>query len=217
MVIIGLTGSIGTGKSTTGKMFAHLGIPVYDADATVHALYSGAAVEAVEKRFPGVTSGGIIDREKLAAIVLKDRDKLRALEAIVHPLAHAEERKFLAAANETGHRFVVLEIPLLLETGGADRCDLVVTTSVSPDIQRQRVLKRPAMTQEKLDRILAKQMPIDEKNSRAHFIVDTSGGKDVAAHQVGDIVRAIQPIPGWTYRKRRAGDPAPEQGGAKHA
>ena len=202
MVIIGLTGSIGTGKSTTGAMFSELGIPVYDADAAVHALYAGgAAVEPVEKRFPGVAVDGIIDREKLSAVVLQDKKDLRDLEAIVHPLVHEEERRFLIQAASTGHRFVVLEIPLLLETGGEKRCDLVVTTSVSPEIQRERVLKRPEMTPEKLERILAKQMPIEEKNRHAHFIIDTSRGKHRAAHQVGDIVRAIQPMTGWVFRR----------------
>lgn len=193
MLIIGLTGSIGTGKSTTGKMFAECGIPVYDADAAVHALYDGgAAVEPVGKRFPDAIVDGRIDREKLSKLVVGKREEIEALEKIVHPLVHELERAFLDNAREKGRWAVLLEIPLLFETGGEDRCDLVVVTSVAPQIQRERVTARDGMTTEKFEAILAKQMPDAEKRRRAHFIVDTGQGLDAAKAQVCDIVRAIR-------------------------
>lgn len=195
MLIIGLTGSIGTGKSTTAKMFSALGFPVYDADAAVHALYDGgAAVDPVEKMFPGTKVGDVIDRQLLSKHVLNDFEKLKALEAIVHPMVHEAEREFIARERAAGRRQVVLEIPLLLESGIAARCDVVVVTIAPPEIQRQRVLARPKMTPEKFEAILAKQMPEQEKSSKAHFIVDTSLGMDSARRQVCDIVRALQPV-----------------------
>ncbi len=204
MVIIGLTGSIGTGKSTTGKMFAARGIPVYDADAAVHALYEGgAAVEKIEKRFPGVTRDGAIDRQKLSAKVLGNLDELRDLESIVHPLVHEVEQEFLKTAFATGRRFVVLEIPLLLESGGEARCDLVVTTLVANEIQTKRVLARDGMSREKFEKIHAKQIPRQEKIARSHFLVDTGKGMAAAERQVGDILRAIQPMTGRKYLERR--------------
>ncbi|MBZ0217773.1 MAG: dephospho-CoA kinase [Fimbriimonadaceae bacterium] len=207
MVIIGLTGSIGAGKSTTGAMFAAHGIPVYDADAAVHDLYRDQdAVAQIERRFPGVAVDGVIDREKLSAAVLHEPGELRDLERMVHPLVHRAELDFLAKSFAQGHRFVVLEVPLLLETGGAARCDLVVTTLVSEDTQRDRVLARAGMTHEKFAKIRDKQMPMTEKKSRAHFWVDTEYGLDCAKRQVADIVRAIQPLQGSRYKMRlRAG------------
>ena len=195
MLIIGLTGSIGTGKSTTGKMFTEYGIPVYDADAAVHALYDGgAAVDPIESLFPGTRVDNKIDRQLLSKQVLNDSSKLKALEAIVHPLVHEAEREFLARQRAAGKRQVILEIPLLLESGIARRCGVVVVTVAPPDIQRQRVLARSNMTPEKFEAILAKQMPEDEKRSKAHFIVDTSLGLEVARIQVCDIVRALRPV-----------------------
>jgi dephospho-CoA kinase len=203
MVIIGLTGSIGTGKSTTGKMFASFGFPVYDADVAVHELYQGGpAIDAVEARFPGVVVDGNIDREKLSAAVLGDPQDLRDLEAIVHPLVHLAELEFLKNSFFVGNRFVVLEIPLLFETGGEKRCDLVVTTIVADDIQRQRVMARDGMTLDKFEKIIAKQMPMSDKKKRSHFCVDTGPGMDAAKKQVKDIVRAIRPITGHAYKKR---------------
>jgi dephospho-CoA kinase len=195
MLIIGLTGSIGTGKSTIAKMFGAHGIPVYDADAAVHALYNGgAAVAAVEKEFPGTSVNGVIDRQKLSILVLGDQAKLKKLEAIVHPLVHESERAFIAAAQAAGHRQVILEIPLLFETKGTKRCDILVVTSVAPDIQRERVLARPGMTSDKFEAILGKQMPDSEKRRRAHFIVDTGTGMEASRKQVSDIVRALYAV-----------------------
>lgn len=194
-MIIGLTGSIGTGKSTTAKMFSAYGLPVYDADAAVHALYDGgAAVEPVEKLFPGTKVGTRIDRQLLSKQVLNDPEKLTTLEAVVHPLVHEAEQVFLAEQRAAGKRQVILEIPLLLESGIAARCDVVVVTVTPPDIQRARVLARPNMTPEKFETIVAKQMPEAEKRGHAHFIVDTSRGMEAAQRQVCDIVKALQPV-----------------------
>lgn len=195
MLIIGLTGSIGTGKSTTAKMFSACGLPVYDADAAVHALYDGgAAVEPIEKLFPGTRVDNKIDRQLLSKQVLNDPEKLRKLEAIVHPLVHEAERDFVAEQRKVGKRGVVLEIPLLLESGIAARCDVVVVTIASADIQRERVLARPNMTVEKFETILTRQMPEADKRRKAHFVVDTSLGMDTARRQVCDIVRAMRPV-----------------------
>ncbi len=195
MLIIGLTGSIGTGKSTIAKMFKACGLPVYDADAAVHALYDGgAAVEPVENLFPGTKVNNGIDRQRLSKYVLNDPQKLKNLEAIVHPLVHEAEQAFLADQCKAGKRQVVLEIPLLLESGIAARCDMVVVTIAPADIQRERVLARPNMTVEKFETILAKQMPEKEKCRKAHFVVDTALGMEAARRQVCDIVRAAQPV-----------------------
>jgi dephospho-CoA kinase len=195
MLIIGLTGSIGTGKSTTAKMFRACGLPVYDADAAVHTLYDGgAAVEPVEKLFPGTKIDNIIDRQLLSKQVLNDPEKLKNLEAIVHPLVHEAEQAFLSEQRNAGKRQVVLEIPLLLESGIAARCDVVVVTIVPADIQRERVLARPNMTAEKFETILEKQMPEAEKRRKAHFVVDTSLGMNAACRQVCDIIRAVQAV-----------------------
>jgi len=198
MLIIGLTGSIGTGKTATAAMFSKLGVPVHDADAAVHRLYDrgGAAVEPVEAAFPGVVTDGRIEREKLSARVVGDRAALRRLESIVHPLVREEEKAFLAAQRANRARLVVLEIPLLFETGGETRCDVTVVTSAPPEIQRERVLERPGMTEEKFAAILAQQMSDQEKRRRAHFIVETGYGFAAAEKQVADIVRALAGLPG---------------------
>lgn len=198
MIVIGLTGSIGTGKSATAAMFAAHGIPVYDADAAVHALYApgGAAVAPVEAAFPGVSVGGAIDRQKLAGHVLGDPQALKKLEAIVHPLVRAREKEFLGRARAMRAPAAILEIPLLFETGDAKRCDLIVVTSAPADIQRQRVLERDGMTDEKLDAILNKQMSDEAKRRHAHFVVETQHGFEAAEKQVEDIVRAIAALPG---------------------
>ncbi|MFG1373628.1 dephospho-CoA kinase [Xanthobacter oligotrophicus] len=191
MWILGLTGSIGMGKSATAGLFRAMGVPVHDADASVHALYRGAAVEPVEAAFPGVTRDGAIDRAALGARVLADPEAMKRLETIVHPLVRAEEEAFLAKARGAGVRLVVLDIPLLFETGGAGRVDAVAVVSASKAVQRARVLERAGMTEEKFETIVAKQMPDAEKRRRAHFVIDTGRGFPAAAHQVAGIVRAL--------------------------
>jgi dephospho-CoA kinase len=192
MIILGLTGSIGMGKSVTARLFAEAGVPVHDADATVHRLYEGEAVPFVEAAFTGTTHDGKVDRVKLAARVLGDDAAIKRLEAIVHPLVREAEQRFLAEAKARGVPIVVLDIPLLFETGGETRVDAVVVVTAPPDVQRPRALERPGMTEAKLDAILAKQMPDSEKRARAHFIVDSARGIDSARDQVHGILQAIR-------------------------
>jgi dephospho-CoA kinase len=191
MFILGLTGSLGMGKSTTARLFAEQGVPVHDADAVVHRLYEGAAVSAIEAAFPGTSVGGKVDRGKLAERVLGDEAALDRLESIVHPLVQESERRLIAAAKARGEQMVVLDIPLLFETGADARVDAVVVVSAPPEVQRARVLARPGMTPQKLEAILAKQMTDAEKRRRADFIVDTSQGVEVARAQVRAILEAI--------------------------
>ncbi|MET3483517.1 dephospho-CoA kinase [Methylobacterium sp. 1973] len=191
-VILGLTGSIGMGKSATARMFADRGIPVHDADAAVHALYGpgGAAAAAIGAAFPGVLDGdGGVDRTRLRAAVLDAPDRMAALEAIVHPLVRAANTDFLA--RHAAAPLVVLDIPLLYETGGAGRCDAVVVVSAPPEIQRARVLARPGMTEAAFAAILAKQMPDAEKRARADFVIDTSRGFPAAEAEVARIVERL--------------------------
>ena len=188
MIILGLTGSIGMGKSTTAEMFRAAGVPVHDADATVHALYRGPAVPLIEAAFPGTTREGEVDRPALGARVFGQPGEIARLEAIVHPLVKAAEQEFLRDARAAGAPVVVLDIPLLFETGGESRVDHVVVVSAPEDVQRHRVLSRPGMTAERLDQILARQMPDAEKRRRADFIVDTSRGLDPARMQVAGIL-----------------------------
>jgi dephospho-CoA kinase len=195
MFILGLTGSLGMGKSTTAGFFAAAGVPVHDADAVVHRLYENEAVPAIEAAFPGTTTAGKVDRVKLAARVLDDPAALRRLEAIVHPLVRAAETRFLAEAQQRGAPVVVLDIPLLFETASHQRVDAIVVVSAPGEIQRQRVLARPAMTAEKLDALLARQMADSEKRGRADFVVDTSRGFDAARMQVQEILRAVATMP----------------------
>jgi dephospho-CoA kinase len=195
MFILGLTGSLGMGKSTTARFFAEEGVPVHDADAVVHRLYEGDAVAAIEAAFPDSTAGGKVDRNKLAARVLGDAAALKRLEAIVHPLVHAAERRLLAAAETRGEKIALLDIPLLFETGGDQRVDAVVVVSAPPEVQRARVLERPGMTMDKLEAILAKQMPDAEKRRRADFVVDTSRGFDPARAEVRAILDAVATMP----------------------
>jgi len=195
MFILGLTGSLGMGKSTTAGFFAEAGIPVHNADAAVHRLYEGEAAAAVEAAFPGTATAGKIDRAKLAERVLNDPEALRRLEALVHPLVREAERCFLANAEAQGAKVAVLDIPLLFETGGDQRVDATVVVSAPFDVQRSRVLERPAMTPEKLDAILARQIPDGEKRRRADFVVDTSRGFDAARAQVKEILRAVAIMP----------------------
>jgi dephospho-CoA kinase len=199
MFVLGLTGSIGMGKSTTARFFAEAGVPVHDADAAVHRLYEGAAVPAIEAAFPGTTENGKVDRDKLGRRVLGDAAALARLEAIVHPLVRAAEATFLADAKAAGAKVAVLDIPLLFETGGDARVDAVVVVSAPAAVQRARAFERPGMTNDKLQAILAKQMPDDEKRGRADFVVDTSKGFDSARAQVHGILRTVATMP--TRRK----------------
>lgn len=196
MIILGLTGSIGMGKSVTARFFREAGVPVYDADAAVHHLYEGEAVAAIEQAFPGTIVEGRVDRQKLGDSVLGNRDALLRLESIVHPLVRRHERRFLTRAFAQGAPVAVLDIPLLFETGGDRRVDVVVVVSAPNELQRARVLARPEMTPAKLDAILAKQMPDSEKRARAHFLVDSSHGFDSARAQVHGILRAIAALAG---------------------
>ncbi|MCZ8316174.1 dephospho-CoA kinase [Phreatobacter sp.] len=191
MFVLGLTGSIGMGKSTTSAFFRAAGIPVHDADAAVHKLYAGAAVAPIEAAFPGVTVDGRVDRARLGAVVLKDAEALKRLEAIIHPLVGGAEKAFRDAARARGHTMVVLDIPLLLETGGERRVDAVAVVSAPPGIQRDRVMARPGMTADKLEAILARQMPDAEKRRRAHFVIESGFGLDAARRQVSDLIRAL--------------------------
>ena len=195
MFILGLTGSIGMGKTTTARFFAEAGLPVHDADAVGHRLYDGEAAPAIEAVFPGTTTAGKVDRAKLSARVVGDPAALRRLEAIVHPLVRQAETRFLAEAEKKGAPVAVLDIPLLLETGGEERVDAIVTVTAPADVQRERVLQRPSLTEEKLEALIANQLPDAEKRRRADFIVDTSQGFDPARAQVKDILQQIAKMP----------------------
>lgn len=191
MFILGLTGSIGMGKTTTARLFAEEGVPVHDADAAVHKLYEGEAVPLIEAAFPGTTQAGRVDREKLGRRVVGDAAALKRLEAIVHPLVRQAEERFLAEAKARDAKVVVLDIPLLFETGGDTRVDATVVVTAPADVQRARVLERPGMSAEKLDALLAKQMPDAEKRRRADFIVDSGQGIEHARAQVRQILSRI--------------------------
>ncbi len=198
--ILGLTGSIGMGKSTTAALFQARGIPVHDADATVHALYRGRAVPLIAAAFPDAVRDGVVDRPSLSAAVLGEPEAMARLEAIIHPLVREEEASFLRGCRQRGSGLAVLDVPLLLETGGESRCDAVLVVSAPADVQRARVLARPGMTPERFDAILARQMPDAQKRARAHFIVDTSRGVVAAGRQVGSILLALAGRPGRAGR-----------------
>jgi dephospho-CoA kinase len=195
MLILGLTGSIGMGKSTTAKLFAEAGVPVYDADAAVHKIYEGEAAPAIEAAFPGTTAGGKVDRVKLSAQVLHNPAAIKQLEQIVHPMLGASRQKFLDDAERSGAPVAVVDVPLLFETGGEKRVDAVVVVTTSPEAQRERILARDNMTGEKLDAILARQLPDAEKRKRADFVVDTSHGLDPVRAQIKDILAKVVKMP----------------------
>jgi dephospho-CoA kinase len=199
--VLGLTGSIGMGKSATAAIFRALGVPVYDADAAVHRLYRGPAAGAIEENFPGTTQGSVVDRAKLATAVLGDPERLRRLEAIVHPMVRAEEEAFLREAGAAGVQIAVLDIPLLLEAGNDARCDAVLVVTAAPEVQRARVLARPDMTEAKFSALLAKQMPDAHKRRRAHFLVDTGRGFASAQAQVRSILICLSGRPGRALRR----------------
>jgi dephospho-CoA kinase len=195
MLILGLTGSIGMGKSTTAKLFAEAGVPVYDADAIVHKIYQGEAAPAIEAAFPGTTVDGKVDRNKLSARVVHDPAAMKQLEQIVHPMLGASRQKFLDDAERSGAPVAVVDVPLLFETGGEKRVDAVVVVTTSPEVQRDRILARDNMTGEKLDAILARQLPDAEKRKRADFVVDTSHGLELVRTQIRDILREVAKMP----------------------
>jgi len=195
MLILGLTGSIGMGKSSTAKLFAEAGVPVYDADATVHQLYEGEAAPAIEAAFPGTTADGRVDRKKLSVRVVHDPAAIRQLEQIVHPMLGASRQKFFDDAERSGAPVVVVDVPLLFETGGEKRVDAVVVVTTSPENQRERILARGTMTGEALDALLARQLPDAEKRKRADFVVDTSHGLDPVRAQIKDILAEVVKMP----------------------
>jgi dephospho-CoA kinase len=195
MKILGLTGSIGMGKSTTAKLFAEAGVPVYDADATVHRVYEGEAVPAIEAAFPGTTSDGKVDRARLSAKVVHDPAAIQRLEQIVHPMLRSYHQKFLQDAEQAGAPVVVMDVPLLFETGGEKRVDAVVVVTTAPEVQRERILARGTMTAETLDAILARQTPDAEKRRRADFVVDTSHGLDPVRVRIRDILAEVVKMP----------------------
>jgi len=188
MIVLGLTGSIGMGKSTTAGMFADEGVPVHDSDATVHKLYAGEAAPLVEELFPGSTVNGQVDRERLAKAVVGNRERLRKLEQLIHPLVRADADRFVEEHRRKGTPLVVLDIPLLFETGGTDRVDKIVVVTAPAETQRARVLARPGMTEEKFREILARQVPDAEKRERADFLIDTSHGMEAAREAVRKII-----------------------------
>ena len=193
MIAIGLTGSIGMGKSTVAKMFAEAGAPSFDSDAAVHRLYApgGAAVAPVGAVFPGVISGGGVERAVLSARVVGDPEAMQRLEAIVHPLVREEQARFVTAQREMGAEYVVLDIPLLLESGRASDLDVVVVVSAPPEVQRARVLARAGMTEEKFGRLLALQMPDAEKRARADFVIDTGADLETTRAQVRAVLDVL--------------------------
>lgn len=195
MRVLGLTGSIGMGKSTTAKLFAEEGVPVYDADATVHMVYENEAVAPLEAAFPGVTTDGKVDRQKLSARVLNDPEAMKRLEAIVHPLLRSHHQAFLESAEKSGAPVAVVDIPLLYETGGDARVDAVLVVSTTEELQRERILARAQMTPEKLDAILARQLPDAEKRRRADFVVDTSHGIEPVRAQIRHILAEVAKMP----------------------
>jgi dephospho-CoA kinase len=189
--ILGLTGSIGMGKTTAAKYFRGAGVPVFDADRAVARLYSAEAAPLIAAAFPGTVRDGTVDRRLLSIAVLADRESILRLEAIVHPMVRLEEQRFLHMAAASGARIVVLDIPLLLETAGESRCDAVLVVSAPSAIQRERVLARPDMTEERFDAILQRQMPDEEKRRCAHFVIDTSRSHAAGRRQVDCVIRAL--------------------------
>lgn len=201
MYILGLTGSIGMGKTAAAARFRHNGIPVFDADQIVHDLYAGAAIKPIEAAFPGTTSPAGVDREKLSKALLAAPEKFARLEAIVHPLVRAAEADFLGEQAALGSPFVVLEIPLLYETSFEKLVDGVAVVSAPPDVQAERVLARPSMTPQKLEQLLARQMPDEEKRRRADFVVDTGGTITHTESQVDKLTTSLRGVPGRAFER----------------
>jgi len=191
MIVIGLTGSVGMGKSTTAKMFAEEGVPVFDADVVVHRLYEGEAAPLIEAAFPGTTANGRVDRDRLSAKVVGDKAALAKLEAIIHPLVQKARKSFLDEAKRSGVKVAVLDIPLLFEVGGDPRIEKVVVVTAPAELQKKRVFERTGMTEEKFAAILARQLSDSEKRSRADFLIDTSRGFKAAREDVRAILRKL--------------------------
>ncbi len=191
MIVLGLTGSIGMGKSTAAQMFMDAGIPVYSADETVHKLYSGVAAPLIEAAFPGVTENGVVDRAELSKAVIGNPEALKKLESIIHPLVRSEENAFRKTAELQGAKLVVIDIPLLFETGGDERVDKILVVSAPTDVQKKRVLARSDMTPEKLEAILKRQTPDAEKRGRADFVVNTDQSFDATRAEINDIIRVL--------------------------
>lgn len=192
MIRLGLTGSIGMGKTTTGHMFIERNCPLFDADACVHNLYNDAAIPLIEAAFPGAVDDEGVNRKVLSELILDDPAAIACLEAIIHPLVREEEENFLALAELDGADIAVLDIPLLFETGAEKKCDYIVVVTASAAIQRERVLARPDMTEEKFKAILARQTPDSEKRARADYLVDTSDGLASAERQVDAIIEDLR-------------------------
>ncbi len=201
MKILGLTGSVGMGKSTTAQMFVAEGVPMFDADAAVHRLYAGDAAPLIEREFPGTTSNGVVDREKLSAQVVGKPEALSRLEKLVHPLVGKLRAEFMSDAKQSGAKAVLLDIPLLFETGDPSKFDAVIVVSAPPEVQRERVLARPGMTPEKFEAILKRQLPDSEKRTRADFVIETGDGLESARKQVKEVLSAVM-NPGWVRRKK---------------
>ena len=194
MIVLGLTGSIGMGKSTTAKMFAEAGVPVWDADSTVHRLYAAgeAGAEAIAKIAPQAVTDGAVDRSKLREAIMEDASLLKQVEGVIHPLVGKDRAAFLAHAHEQGHRIAVVDIPLLYEGGGEKHVDQVVVVTAPADVQRARVLERPGMTEEAFETILAKQVPDAVKREKADHLIDTSLGMDHARQRVAEIIASLE-------------------------
>lgn len=201
MLIIGLTGSIGMGKSTAAARFRELGVSVFDADAAVHQLYEGPLAVEIEAAFPGSTKDGKVDRAKLSAQLMAAPERMKLLETIVHPRVRAEEHAFLAAERARGAGMAVLEIPLLFEAGADKSVDVVVVVSAPPELQRERVLARPGMTAAKLESLLLRQLADEKKRARAHFVVDTSGSIEASHAQIDAIVAKLRTRTGTAYAR----------------
>lgn len=203
MLVIGLTGSIGMGKSTAAAYFAERGVPVFDADAEVHRLYEGDAVPAIASAFPAAVRDGRVDRAALAKAIAARSDGLKTLEGLVHPMVVRSELDFLRRQEAKGQAFAVLEIPLLFETDAIDRVDVAIVVSAPPDIQRHRVLARPGMTVEKLEHLLARQLPDAEKRARADFIVDSGAGLSKMHHELDMILESLRGREGRVMERLR--------------
>ena len=201
MFLLGLTGSVGMGKSTTAQMFVEEGVPMFDADAAVHRLYAGEAVPLIEQEFPGTTANGTVDREKLSQQVVGKPEALARLEKLIHPLVGKLRAEFLRDAEASGAKAVLLDIPLLFETGDPSKFHAVIVVSAPAEVQRARVLARPGMTPEKFEAILKRQLPDSEKRVRADFVINTGEGLQSARMQVKEILAEVLQ-PGWVRKKR---------------
>ena len=200
MIIAGLTGSIAMGKSTVGAMFAELGVPTFDSDHAVRDFYAGEGATAIEAAFPGAVVSGQVDRERLGSRVLGDAEALRRLEGLVHPAVAQARVQFLDRAEAAGRRLVIVDVPLLFETGGDANVDLVVVVSAPESIQRERAMGRPGMTEAKLKAILSRQTSDAEKRRRAHFVIDTRGRLELTRAVVGQFVRSTAALAGGRTR-----------------